>query len=274
MSDHDAPAADSDAMPADPDELDFTDDESVVEIGESRYVVGTNGRPNIRRAQPDQRPGDDTGFTSADPANPEERRPPDPGGGGAGGGAGTDAPRGAGGQPQAGNAGRPQGGAGQPQNGGAGRSQETRAQGGAPANPQQGAANLQQGAANSQQGRGAPEVDRQSVSRWLASSFDDDGFTYGIDATLHVDGDTTRQRMVSNDVTATFDSLVTWFASNAGPSSPTPEALGLLLVASETTVDVPPVAIKRFAASQGLTASDSIGDLVRAAEEADGFRIE
>jgi len=75
------------------------------------------------------------------------------------------------------------------------------------------------------------------VSRWLASSFDDDGFTYGIDATLHVDGDTTRQRMVSNDVTATFDSLVSWFASNAGPSSPTPEALGLLLVASETTVD-------------------------------------
>lgn len=112
------------------------------------------------------------------------------------------------------------------------------------------------------------------MSRWLASSFDDDGFTYGIDATLHVDGDTTRQRMVSNDVTATFDSLVSWFASNAGPSSPTPEALGLLLVASETTVDVPPVAIKRFAASQGLTASDSIGDLVRAAEEANGFRIE
>jgi len=113
------------------------------------------------------------------------------------------------------------------------------------------------------------------VSRWLASSFDDDGFTYGIDATLHVDGDTTRQRMVSNDVTATFDSLVSWFASNAGPSSPTPEALGLLLVASDDVDDdAPPVAIKRFAASQGLTASDSIGDLVRAAEEANGFRIE
>jgi len=112
------------------------------------------------------------------------------------------------------------------------------------------------------------------VSRWLASSFDDDGFTYGIDATLHVDGETTRQRMVSNDVTATFDALVSWFAANAGPNSPTPEALGLLLVAADTTVDVPPVAIKRFATSQGLTASDSIGDLVRAAEENGGFRIE
>jgi len=238
MSDHEAP-------PADPDELDFTDDESVVEIGESRYVVGTNGRPNVGRSQPERRPADETGFTPADPANPEERRPPDPGGGPGGAAGGSDAgpPRGARGQPQGGNPGQPQG---------------NRAHRGA-ATPAQ---------------RGAPGVDRQSVSRWLANSFDGDGFTYGIDATLHVDGETTRQRMVSNDVTATFDSLVTWFASNAGPSSPTPEALGLLLVASETTVDVPPVAIKRFAASQGLSASDSIGDLVRAAEEADGFRIE
>ncbi|WP_435096373.1 DUF7500 family protein [Halorubrum sp. N11] len=247
MSDHDAPAADPDAPPADPEELDFTDDESVVEIGESRYVVGTNGRPNVRRAQPEQAPADETGFTSANPANPAERQPSNPGGGpgGAGGGQGgagaaANAPRGAGGQTRGGNAGQPQG---------------------APTNHPQNA-------------RSAPEVDRQAVSRWLASSFDNDGFTYGIDATLHVDGDTTRQRMVSNDVTATFDSLVTWFASNAGPSSPTPEALGLLLVASETTVDVPPVAIKRFAASHGLTASDSIGDLVRAAEDAGGFRIE
>ncbi|EMA67347.1 DUF7500 family protein [Halorubrum kocurii] len=242
MSDHEAP-------PADPDELDFTDDESVVEIGESRYVVGTNGRPNVRRSQPERSPADETGFTAADPANPAERQPPDPGGGpgGAAGGAGTGAPRNAGGHPQ--------GGTGRPQTGAAGQP------GGAPATHAGGAGDTS-------------EVDRQSVSRWLASSFDDDGFTYGIDATLHVDGDTTRQRMVSNDVTATFDSLVTWFASNAGPSSPTPEALGLLLVASETTVDVPPVAIKRFAASQGLTASDSIGDLVRAAEDAGGFRIE
>lgn len=216
MSDHDAPPADPDAPPADPDELDFTDDESVVEIGESRYVVGTNGRPNVGRSRPSRAPADESGFTATEPANPTKRRPAD-GDGGA---------READGDPTG--------------------------------------AGVSDGAA----------VDRQAVSRWLATSFDDDGFTYGIDATLHADGDTSRQRMVSNDVTATFDTLVTWFASNAGPSSPTSEALGLLLVASETTVDVPPVAIKRFAVSHGLTASDSIGDLVRAAEDADGFRIE
>ncbi|WP_418285577.1 DUF7500 family protein [Halorubrum sp. DTA46] len=213
MSDHDAP-------PADPEELDFTDDETVVEIGESRYVVGTNGRPNVGRAGANRRPADEAGFTAADPTSPAERQPP-------GGSPGPNATSTASG-----------------------------------------------GAGGAAAGAGGTGVDRQAVSRWLATSFDDDGFTYGIDATLHVDGDTTRQRMVSNDVTATFDSLVSWFASNAGPKSPAPEALGLLLVASETTVDLPPVAIKRFAASQGLSASDSIGDLVRAAEESGGFRIE
>ena len=227
MSDRDAPPADPDVTQADPEELDFTDDESVVEIGEGRYVVGTNGRPNVKRAQSAGQPADESGFTAADPTSPAERQPP-------------------GANPHADTAGASV----------AGRSAAG------------------QGRPEQSPGGGGGAVDRQVVSRWLATSFDDDGFAYGIDATLHADGDTTRQRMVSNDVTATFDSLVTWFASNAGPKSPTPEAIGLLLVASETAVDVPPVAIKRFAASQGLTASDSIGDLVRAAEEAGGFRIE
>jgi len=219
MSDSNAPPTDPDAPPADPDELDFTDDESVVEIGESRYVVGTNGRPNVRPGHSPNSGQTDTGDTASE-------QPPE---------------------------GDPQANASGPSVSAEDTAVSTGAEAGQPANA---------------------GVDRQAVSRWLATSFDNDGFTYGIDATLHVDGDTTRQRMVSNDVTATFDSLVSWFASNAGPNSPTPEALGLLLVASETTVDVPPVAIKRFAVSQGLSASDTIGDLVRAAEDTGGFRIE
>ncbi|SNR45029.1 DUF7500 family protein [Halorubrum vacuolatum] len=118
------------------------------------------------------------------------------------------------------------------------------------------------------------EVDRRAVSRWLASSFDDDGFAYGFDATLHARGETSRNRMVSNDVTDTFDALVSWFAANAGGDSPPPEALGLLLVAADTPVEIPTVALKRFAASEGLSPDDSIADLIRAAEEAGGLRLE
>ena len=251
--------SDDDAVPADPDELDFTDDENVVEIGEGRYVVGTNGRPNVGRSRGQRRapPDDDSGFTAADPASPEERRP-----------AGDD-PRSSAAGPGIGE--RGQQGGGQAGGGRAGGGQQS---GGQTAGGGQPPPNATQGQRRNRAAAGGNAVDRQSVSRWLANSFNGDGFDYGIDATLHANGDTTRQRMVSNDVTATFDTLVTWFASNAGPSSPTPEAIGLLLAASETTVDLPPVVIKRFAASQGLSASDSIGDLVRAAEEEGGFRIE
>ncbi|ELZ38835.1 DUF7500 family protein [Halorubrum tebenquichense] len=253
--------SDDEALPADPEELDFTDDENVVEIGDGRYVVGTNGRPNVGRSRGQRRAppaDDDSDFTAADPANPSDRRPAgdDPQASAAGPGVGE---RGhpTGGQPNAGgqpSGGKPSGG-GQP--------------GGGQPPP-----NAPGGQRQNRSAAGGNEVDRQAVSRWLADSFEGDGFAYGIDATLHANGDTTRQRMVSNDVTAMFDTLVSWFASNAGPSSPTPEAIGLLLAASETTVDIPPVMIKRFAASQGLSASDSIGDLVRAAEEQGGFRIE
>ncbi|MBP1922212.1 hypothetical protein J2751_001218 [Halorubrum alkaliphilum] len=243
MSDRDTPAADPDSTPADPEDLDFTDDESVVEIGEGRYVVGTNGRPNVRPGRAPQDAGrndPDAGFQSPDDPRPAAERAPvddDPrGGAAAGGGAGGAAAGGAGGGAAAGGAGGGGGGA-------------------AP-------------------GGGGGGVDRQAVSRWLATSFENDGFDYGFDVTLHANGTTARNRMVSNDVVATFDTLVSWFVSNAGPESPPSEALGLLLVAADTPVDVPPVAIKRFAASQGLSANDSIGDLIRAAEEEGGFRID
>ncbi|OSO97630.1 hypothetical protein B9H04_12270 [Halorubrum ezzemoulense DSM 17463] len=255
MSDRDAPAADPDAPPADPEELDFTDDENVVEIDEGRYVVGTNGRPNVGRSQDDRRPPPDDAappadsgeFTAVEPATPDDRRLAgnDPRTSAAGPGVEDRDQRQTSGQDRASKRGQP---------GRRGRAGSSPGEQQAPS--------------------GADAVDRQAVSRWLATSFDGDGFDYGIDATLHANGDTTRQRTVSNDVTATFDTLISWFASNAGPNSPTPEAIGLLLAASETTVNLPPVVIKRFAANQGLTASDSIGDLVRAAEEEGGFQIE
>ncbi len=231
MSDHDAPPADPDAPPADPEDLDFTDDESVVEIGEGRYVVGTNGRPNVRPGRP---PGDPnpaqgsgaadatggSGFESTATPSPAADREPI---------AGDD--RGVASDPSAG---------------------ASPASGGAPAGG----------------------IDRQAVSRWLATSFDNDGFDYGIDATLHANGETARNRSASNDVVSTFDTLLSWFVSNAGPDTDAAEALGLLLVAGDTPIDLPPVAIKRFAASQNLSADDSIGDLVRAAEQEGGFRVD
>jgi hypothetical protein len=199
--------SDDEAPPADPEDLDFTDDENVVEIGEGRYVVGTDGRPNLD--------GSGSGPAAADASDRAER---------AGQGGAVD-----------------------------------------PTDP----------AGASASGRGAGEpVDKAAVNRWLTGSFDNDGFEYGIDLTVSAEGQTARNRMISNDVTATFDTLLSWFLANAGPESSPSEALGLLLVAADTSVELPPEAITQFAADQGLSGDDSIGDLVRAAETAGGFRIE
>ena len=199
--------SDDEAPPADPEDLDFTDDENVVEIGEGRYVVGTDGRPNLD--------GSGSGPAAADASDRAEQMD--------------------------------QGGAADPSD---------------PA-----------GASASGRGAGEP-VDKAAVNRWLTGSFDNDGFEYGIDLTVSAEGQTARNRMISNDVTATFDTLLSWFLANAGPESSPSEALGLLLVAADTSVELPPEAITQFAADQGLSADDSIGDLVRAAENAGGFRIE
>ena len=206
--------SDDEGSPADPEDLDFTDDERVAEIDEGRYVVGTDGQPNVggSGSPPDAGPADDSAFeTPSEPTRAAERDP---------------------------------------------------------------VADARSDPSTAAPGGGSAGADRQAVSRWLATSFENDGFDYGLDATLHAEGSTTRNRMVSNDVTATFDTLISWFASNAGTDASPPEALGLLLVAADTPVDVPPVAIKRFAASQGLSANDSIGDLIDAAEDAGGFRID
>ncbi|OYR58661.1 DUF7500 family protein [Halorubrum halodurans] len=212
MSDDEIPAAaDDNSPPADPTDLDFTDDETVVEIGEDRFVVGTGGRPNL----------------DAQASDAAERRESK-----------TDRPE-------------PESPAGM-------------------SDPEDGPPPLGDGS------RGGLDdgVDRQAVSRWLAESFDGDGFDYGVDVTLHANGSTARNRMVSNDVTATFDTTLSWFVANAGPGTDPAEALGLLLVAADAPIDLPPMVIKRFAADQGLSANDSIGELIRAAEDAGGFRIE
>ena len=180
--------------PADPDELDFTADESVVEIGESRYVVGTEGRPTVDAAA-DLEPAD--GPTARGDA-----------------------------------------------------------------------------AAEGEGGSTNGEVTQAAVNDWLEGSFDDDGFAYGVDLTLHAEGTTARHRLVSNDVAATFDALCSWFVAAAGPESPPPEALGLLLAAVDSPVDVPPGALQTFAAAHDLAPDDSIADLVRAAEDAGGFRVD
>lgn len=180
----------------DPDDLDFSDDERVREIDESRYVVSAgDGAPN---------PPSSDGTTDAD--------------------AGDD--------PDA------------------------------------------TSTADESGGRSGDGVRAEDVSRWLTASFRNDGFTYGFDATLSVGDDVVRHRMVSNDVTTTFDTLLTWFSRNVGKTTPPAEVLGILFAASNTPVQYPPGTLERYVADHDLSPDDSIADLLEVAEAHGGLRID
>lgn len=121
--------------------------------------------------------------------------------------------------------------------------------------------------------RPADGLTQTEVSRWLAASFDGTGFTYGFDATLAVEDDVTRHRLVSNDLPTTFETLLAWFVRNATTDSTTEEALGILLTASDLSVQYPPGTLERVLEQSDLTREDTIGELLRAVD-AEGVRID
>lgn len=117
------------------------------------------------------------------------------------------------------------------------------------------------------------DVDAAAVSRWLASSVSDTGFDYGFDATVSMEGEVSRHRMQSDDVTEAFETLAVWFARNASDADPE-RALGVLLSAADTSVELPPSLIRRAAVEHDLSADDSIGDLLRAVRETGHVTLE
>jgi len=118
------------------------------------------------------------------------------------------------------------------------------------------------------------DVDDAAVSRWLATSFAENGFSHGFDATVKVDGSVSRHRMVSNDVTATFETLVLWYVRQVSGTTPPEETLGLLLASSDFTTRFPPQTLQHLLEAYDLSAEDSIADLVAAVDEAGGFDVD
>ena len=173
-----------------PDELDISDEESVTEIGESRYVIS---------------PGEST------PMLPEEER--------------TDGLS----------------------------KQET---------------DLKEGTL-----RGS-DIDYEIVHEWLESHLETSESEYAFDVTAKFEGRVEQSALYSNDVVATFESLVKWYAHHVGGDTPVEEVLGLLLLESTLSIKFPVESLIAYASSHGLDDSDSLASLFDATREAGGVTFQ
>lgn len=261
MSDDHAPVLD-------PDDLDISKSEYVREIGQNRYVVSAGGRPpRAPRSEASDEPA---------PAEPDQSDEPSTADASASAETTETLPRGE--QPTES---EPQGRSERSTEPDASRQPTSSDDADHPHEPPKRDATPRQGVKRGAPSRGggagtdSGEVDAAAVGRWLAESLSDTAFEYGFDATLSVDDETTRHRMVSNDVSTTFETLALWFArSAAGDDMPPERALGILLAEMDGEVTLPTAALQRAVARHGLSAEDSIGDLVAAAERENGLRLD
>lgn len=92
---------------------------------------------------------------------------------------------------------------------------------------------------------------------------------YGIDIVARFDGNTARHRTVSDDVIATFENLVQWYARHVTDGTPADEVIEILLrEASFVEAGTPNLA--KLLENHDLDRSDSIADLVAAIRDESG----
>ncbi|TKR26496.1 flagella cluster protein [Natronomonas salsuginis] len=108
----------------------------------------------------------------------------------------------------------------------------------------------------------SPEAARTLLAEELARS----KARYGLDIVGHFEGETVRHRTVSDDVIATFENLVRWYAGHVTDGTPPDEVVDILLRESTfETAETPNLA--KLLERHDLDRTDSIDDLVAAIRE-------
>jgi hypothetical protein len=100
----------------------------------------------------------------------------------------------------------------------------------------------------------------------LAEELERSNARYGIDIVARFDGDAVRHRTASDDVIATFENLVQWYARHVTDGTPADEVIDILLRESGLAETETPN-LAKLLDSHDLDRSDSIADLVAAIRE-------
>jgi hypothetical protein len=126
----------------------------------------------------------------------------------------------------------------------------------------------QRGGSGGEQPQGAmrsPEAARTL----LADELERSNARYGIDIVARFDGNTARHRTASDDVIATFENLVQWYARHVTDGTPADEVIDILLRESNfAETETPNLA--KLLETHDLDRSDSIADLVAAIRKESG----
>ncbi len=103
----------------------------------------------------------------------------------------------------------------------------------------------------------------------LAEELERSNARYGIDIVARFEGNTVRHRTASDDVIATFENLVQWYARHVTDGTPAEEVIDILLRESGfAETETPNLAT--LLEQHDLDQSDSIADLVGAIREESG----
>lgn len=120
---------------------------------------------------------------------------------------------------------------------------------------------------------GKEELTEAVVHQWLRRSFTEREARYAFDVTATFDDSVSQRQMASNDVVTIFESLVLWYAQQIDSNTPVEEVLGILLMESNAPVHFPPRSVRKLVKSAGLGPENTIGELLAAIEEEDGFQL-
>jgi hypothetical protein len=127
-------------------------------------------------------------------------------------------------------------------------------------------------AAEASEGGGAGERTPGDILRELSDELDAVDQPHGFAVAARFDGDVSRHAVLSDDLAAMFEELLTWTASRIDDDTPPEEILGILLLASGRSVRFPLRTFDAVVSEHGLSYDDSIADLARSLAD-DGFRV-
>ncbi|MFB6179280.1 MAG: hypothetical protein ABEI77_06105 [Halorientalis sp.] len=116
-------------------------------------------------------------------------------------------------------------------------------------------------------------LDARSVHNWLSEDLQASNSKYAFDITANFEGNVTQQRMVSNDVVTTFETLVMWYAQHVDRNTPVGQVLGILLMEANVPIRYPTKALRAALASTNLSADDTIADLLEEVRDNQGLEL-